>query len=85
MRHLEALIADRRIRIAPDPCLRWMASNVVCHTDNKDNIYPRKASNDRKIDGIVAAIMSVGIAGTGRRGVGMNDTTGLVTPGIIVL
>ena len=85
MRHLEALIADRRIRIAPDPCLRWMAANTVCHVDTKDNIYPRKASSDRKIDGIVAAIMAIGIAGTGRRGIGSSDTTGLVTPGIIVL
>jgi phage terminase large subunit-like protein len=85
MRIMEALIADRRIRIAPDPCLRWMAGNVVCHTDNKDNIYPRRASADRKIDGIVASIMALGIAGTGRRGVGVADTTGLVTPGIIVL
>ena len=85
MRHLEALIADRRIRIAPDPCLRWMAANTVCHVDTKDNIYPRKASSDRKIDGIVAAIMAIGIAGTGRRGIGSSDTTGFVQPGIIVL
>jgi len=85
MRHLEALIADRRIRIAPDPCLRWMAGNTVCHVDAKDNIYPRKASADRKIDGIVAAIMAVGISGSGRRGVGAPDTTGFGQPGIIVL
>jgi len=85
MRHMEALIADRRIRVSTDKCLRWMAGNTVCHVDTKDNIYPRKASNDRKIDGIVASIMAIGIAGTGRRGIGSSDTTGFVQPGIIIL
>jgi len=85
MRHMEALIADRRIRVSADKCLRWMAGNTVCHVDTKDNIYPRKASNDRKIDGIVASIMAIGIAGTGRRGIGSSDTTGFVQPGIIIL
>ena len=37
-----------------------MISNVVCHRDNKDNIYPRKERNENKIDGPVAVIMGIG-------------------------
>jgi phage terminase large subunit-like protein len=36
-----------------------MASNVVAHTDVKDNIYPRKERAENKIDGIVALIMAL--------------------------
>ena len=36
-----------------------MVSNVVCHRDVKDNIYPRKERNENKIDGPVAAIMAL--------------------------
>jgi hypothetical protein len=36
-----------------------MASNVVAHTDVKDNIYPRKERPENKIDGIVALIMAL--------------------------
>lgn len=43
-----------------DPVMTWMASNVVCHYDLKDNIFPRKARPENKIDGIVAAIFAVG-------------------------
>jgi phage terminase large subunit-like protein len=39
-----------------------MASNVVAHLDNKDNIYPRKELFENKIDGIVATIMALGRA-----------------------
>ena len=37
-----------------------MISNVVCHTDAKDNIYPRKERPENKIDGPVASIMAMG-------------------------
>jgi len=39
-----------------------MISNVVCHRDAKDNIYPRKEHEDNKIDGPVAAIAALGRA-----------------------
>jgi phage terminase large subunit-like protein len=38
-----------------------MISNVVCHRDAKDNIYPRKEREENKIDGAVAAIAALGI------------------------
>ncbi|HNI73174.1 MAG TPA: terminase large subunit, partial [Accumulibacter sp.] len=42
-----------------DPVLTWMMSNVVAHLDAKDNIYPRKESEEKKIDGAVAIIMGL--------------------------
>lgn len=43
-----------------DPVQTWMISNVVCHTDAKDNIYPRKEQPENKIDGPVATMMGLG-------------------------
>lgn len=57
MKELEALVVSGRLRHNGDPVLSWMVSNVVCHRDQKDNIYPRKERVENKIDGVVAAIM----------------------------
>lgn len=61
MKELEALVLQRRIHHNGDPVLTWMISNVVCHMDAKDNMYPRKEKPDNKIDGAVALIMGIGI------------------------
>jgi phage terminase large subunit-like protein len=58
MKELEKLIADGNLIHDNNPVMRWMMANVVCHTDAKDNIYPRKESVANKIDGPVAAIMA---------------------------
>jgi len=42
-----------------DPVLTWMVSNVVCHLDAKDNIYPRKEKPENKIDGVVALLTAL--------------------------
>lgn len=60
MKQLEALVLSGRFHHNGDPILAWMASNVVCHTDVKDNIYPRKERPENKIDGVVALIMALG-------------------------
>jgi phage terminase large subunit-like protein len=44
-----------------NPMMTWMISNVVCHRDAKDNVYPRKERPENKIDGAVAAIAALGI------------------------
>jgi phage terminase large subunit-like protein len=62
MKNLEALILQKRIHHNGDPVLGWMMSNVVCHRDAKDNIYPRKERPENKIDGAVATIMALGRA-----------------------
>jgi phage terminase large subunit-like protein len=62
MKQLEALVLRGKLRHDGNPAMTWMMSNVVCHRDVKDNIYPRKERAENKIDGPVAAIMSLGRA-----------------------
>ena len=59
MKQLEALVLTRKLKHDGDPVLTWMVSNVVCHRDAKDNIYPRKERNENKIDGVVALITAL--------------------------
>lgn len=59
MKEWEALVLSGRFHHNGNPLMRWMVSNVVCHRDNKDNIYPRKMKVENKIDGPVATIMAL--------------------------
>lgn len=62
MKEIDALVRAGRLHHDGCPVLEWMVSNVVCHLDAKDNIYPRKETVANKIDGVVAAIMAMGRA-----------------------
>jgi phage terminase large subunit-like protein len=62
MKEWEALVLSGRFHHDGDPVLAWMVSNVVCHRDAKENIYPRKERPENKIDGAVAVIMALGRA-----------------------
>ncbi len=62
MKELERLVLSGLFHHDGDPVLGWMVSNVVCHTDAKDNIYPRKERPENKIDGVVALVMALGRA-----------------------
>ena len=62
MKQLEALVLQGKLVHDGNPMMTWMISNVVCHRDVKDNIYPRKERDENKIDGPVAAIMALGRA-----------------------
>lgn len=59
MKELEALTISDRLRHDGNPVMDWMISNVVCHVDAKDNIYPRKELPDNKIDGVVSTITAL--------------------------
>ncbi|MFV0283727.1 MAG: terminase large subunit [Castellaniella sp.] len=59
MKQLEALVLQGKLAFDGDPVLTWMVSNVVCHRDAKDNIYPRKERPENKIDGVVACLMAL--------------------------
>lgn len=59
MKELEALVLSGRFHHNGCPVLEWMVSNVVCHTDQKDNIYPRKEFAQNKIDGVIAMLMAL--------------------------
>ncbi len=59
MKTVEALVLQKKLSHDGNPMMSWMFSNVVCHRDVKDNIYPRKERDENKIDGPVAVIMGV--------------------------
>ncbi len=59
MKEFDALMADGRIHHNGNPALRWMVGNVVAVRDHKDNVYPRKAREENKIDGVIAALMAL--------------------------
>lgn len=59
MKTIQALIYANRLHTDGNPVLEWMFSNVVCHMDIKENIYPRKETPENKIDGIVSSIMTM--------------------------
>lgn len=54
MKDIDALVRLGRLHHDGDPPMTWMMSNVVCHVDAKENIYPRKERAENKIDGPVA-------------------------------
>lgn len=62
---LDGLVMSGKIIHDGDPVLAWMMSNVVCRTDQKDNVYPVKERAENKIDGAIALIMGLGRATTG--------------------
>lgn len=65
MKKISELVLQKKFHHNGDPVLAWMVSNVVCHRDAKDNIYPRKPEGQeakKKIDGVIAMIMALGRA-----------------------
>lgn len=64
MKELEATVIDRRFFHPGCAVTLWQMGNVQCRMDAKDNVFPTKADNDpkRRIDGVVAMIMAMGLA-----------------------
>lgn len=67
MKEVESLVLEKRIHHDGNPVLTWMLSNVVCHVDVKENVFPRKERAENKIDGAVALIMGIGRIVAGAR------------------
>ena len=61
MKEWEGLVMAGQYVYDGNPVTTWMVSNVVCHIDAKDNVYPRKEDVVNKIDGAVAQIMNIGL------------------------
>lgn len=64
----EKLLAEGKLHHNGNKLLEWMAANVAVMTDPKSTadertIKPVKTSRENKIDGIVAAIMAIGLYG----------------------
>lgn len=77
MKELQKAIYDGKFHYNGDPILTWMFSNVVCHYDKKENIYPNKMHKDNKIDGVVALIMCMNLA-IRMRGSNSSDAMGVL-------
>lgn len=62
-KELERLVLDTRLDHGGHPVLRWCAQNVSVATDPAGNIKPnRENKRVQRIDGIVAAVMGLGVA-----------------------
>lgn len=79
MKALDALVRTGRFHHDGDPVLAWMVSNVVCHMDAKENIYPRKERPENKIDGVVALLMAMNRLLTKAKETSVYDTRGILT------
>ena len=63
-RELERAVIEGTLDHGNDPVLAWMAENVQVKTDENGNIRPVKpdhAGSAKRIDGIVAAVMALGV------------------------
>jgi len=77
---LEAAILSERVQHGGHPVLRWMADNVAVEQDAAGNIKPSKKHSTERIDGIVTAVMCVGLsAETEGSGTSVYDERGIVS------
>lgn len=65
MKLLAALIDAGRFHHDGNLATVWMFANVEVFEDRNENMFPRKASAERKIDAAVAAILAIGRAMVG--------------------
>ena len=59
MKELEGAVYDGRFHYNGDGVMTWAASNVVCHPDKNDNLFPNKEKYDNKIDPITALLTAL--------------------------
>lgn len=83
MKDFERLIMTGQIAHGGNPVMRWMMSNVNAVRDPAGNIKPDRTSKENKIDGVVAAIMALGLAIDGAKPAQLSylfdDETDLIT------
>ncbi|HMY34828.1 MAG TPA: terminase large subunit [bacterium] len=83
MKDFERLIMTQQIAHGGNPVMRWMMSNVNAVRDPAGNIKPDRSSKENKIDGVVAAIMALGLAIDGAKPAQLSylfdDETDLIT------
>ena len=56
LKWLQSLIVSGRIHHTGCPVLTWCVSNVIAREDAYENVYPRKAKNELKIDLVTALL-----------------------------
>lgn len=79
MKWVEALIEDGRLHHDGNPAFAWMISNVTAKPDRNDNVFPRKAYPEKKIDGALALIIAMGRALTHQESRSVYETRGILT------
>lgn len=62
MKEVEARVIARSLFHDGNPMMTWMMGNVTARLNAKEQIYPRKESEEEKIDGPVALIIAMGRA-----------------------
>lgn len=60
-KELERLIKSNKVVFDNNPITRWCFANVKIKTDWNENVKPVKTQDMQKIDGVIAAIESLGI------------------------
>jgi len=63
-KELERLIVAHDVKHGGNEILRWMAGNVAIKMNGEGYIRPHKKSSTERVDGIVAAIIAIGLAVT---------------------
>lgn len=75
-KELEKLLLAGKLRHGGHPVLAWQANNAVRDRDSADNIKPNKAKSSDRIDALVALIMALGLAVSGK-GTSVYSTRGV--------
>lgn len=76
---LEAMVIGGKLRVKPNPVLRWNVSNCMVDTDPAGNIKPTKQHSTGRIDGAVAVCMAIGLAANSpSKGTSIYETRGAI-------
>ena len=62
MKWVQAESEDGRLHHDGNPVMAWCVGNVTAKEDRNDNVFPRKESREKKIDGGIALILARGQA-----------------------
>ena len=74
MKQIAALVDAGRLHIEDNQATLWMFSNVEVVEDRNENVFPRKAKPELKIDAAVATIIAMGRAMVGEDGTSWWET-----------
>lgn len=59
-KEFERLIKQGKVVIDDNEITRWCFSNVILKVDHAENVKPTKATNQQKIDGVIAMLQALG-------------------------
>jgi phage terminase large subunit-like protein len=81
VKRFDELLSNKRIRHDGNPCVRWMADNVVLVQSGAGARMPSRKKSRNKIDGIVSSVESVGasMSSEGQSTASYYDTKGVET------